>query len=252
MKWLSLLFVPLLAFAQLGLRDPAFIASGSALFGPASYDGLLAWWDADSLTYTNNTPIGETGVTPWPDRSGNGNTLANQPTPAARPLFKTNIFNGRSILRFSGAQVLGLTTAITFSNNFTVVAVMSINADSLLFGSSTANRQVRWQTTTLSFYDGVAGGSSSALSTTVSNRAMVVWRASGVTLGFRENTASRNGAASTINLNTTVDLMGVTSPFSFAIINGDVAEVLIYNRVRTDAECDNLYNNYFKPKWGLP
>jgi len=40
---------------------------------------------------------------------------------------------------------------------------------------------------------------------------------------------------------------GVTGP-----LNGDVAEVLIFPSFLSDADCDSIYDNYFKPKYGLP
>ena len=68
---------------------------------PASFSGLVAWFDASSLSgFAEDDPVGT-----WPDRSGNGND-ATQATAANQPLYKASLIGGKPGLSFDGADRL--------------------------------------------------------------------------------------------------------------------------------------------------
>ena len=84
--------------------------SAVAAFVPTGIAGLQLWLDGSDITtlYTDSaktTPVTSDGdvVGAWADKSGNGND-AVQATTADKPLYKTAIQNGKSIVRFDGAD----------------------------------------------------------------------------------------------------------------------------------------------------
>jgi hypothetical protein len=83
---------------------------------------------------------------------------------------------------------------------------------------------------------------------------MCSWRQnSTVSTGqFRENKTSRGGfsEAEFFGQSLIVNWMGNTS--YGASLLGATAEAVIYTGVLLDADMNNLYDNYFKPRWSLP
>src|SRR5439155_17313853 len=64
-------------------------------FSPAEIGGLKLWLKADALALNNNDP-----VSTWTDSSGNGNSPTSSGT--KRPTYKTNVLNGKPVVRFDG------------------------------------------------------------------------------------------------------------------------------------------------------
>ena len=99
--------------------------------------GYTAWYDASQEAYSNNDPVDS-----WTDRSANALTVSN--TLTLRPTFKTNIINGKPVIRFDGSsQFLGssgdaLGTAITPSA-YTIFVVFNAAAISTANGSTWDN-----------------------------------------------------------------------------------------------------------------
>lgn len=247
----------------MNLTDFSILAQGTAAVSPLDYGNLSAWWDAPFLGYADDTPI-DNASNKWTDRSGNNNHLI-QATAAKRPLLKTGIINGKDIVRFDSNvdpnnDVLNLTSAITFpgptvplpnQGKWTIIVVGLVTRDSVLFGYSGGNQQFRRYPSNLELMSiGNVGGSNSTLLSTAHNVVhMMTFRRTGATLSFRENKTSRGTGSN--GLDFIVDRMGITSPV-FSELAGDIGEAVIYSDNRSDAEVDNLYDNYFKTKWGLP
>lgn len=71
--------------------------SSAAAFSPTDISGLKGWYKADALSYNDGD-----SVTTWTDSSGNGYDLTQ--TTSAKPKFKTNIINGKPVVRFIESQ----------------------------------------------------------------------------------------------------------------------------------------------------
>ncbi|KHD89441.1 MAG: hypothetical protein OM95_03500 [Bdellovibrio sp. ArHS] len=67
------------------------------VFSPTQWGTLKLWLNAGTLSLTD-----ETAVQTWSDFSGTGNHATNG-TVATRPVFKTGVLNGRSVVRFNGS-----------------------------------------------------------------------------------------------------------------------------------------------------
>lgn len=219
---------------------------------PAFYANLSAWWDANNLGYADQTPIDDS-TKMFTDRSSNANHC-KQATAGARPVYKTGIINGKDVVRFDGSNdQLNTTATLTFAGDFSIFAVgqftMLAGETNVVFGKVGAGFRVTRIFTAGSVEQmGTASLANGPLSTAHGTPHMLVYRRSGSTISFRENKTSRGtGTDSDPYL---LDLMGSLNAFSYW--KGDVAEIFMYSAHRSDAECDNLYDIYLKPKWGLP
>ena len=76
--------------------DLVYVKSGGGPpFDPASIAGLKLWFDAADLGLTDGALVSS-----WTDKSGQGYHLVG--TGAQRPTYRTNVRNGKAVLRFDG------------------------------------------------------------------------------------------------------------------------------------------------------
>jgi hypothetical protein len=97
--------------------NPKLLRPKATGFDPRSISGLIGWWDFSDATQLRQTTAGATSVTADGDvvgyaldKSGNSRPMAAN-NDARRPVYKVNILNGRSAVRFDGVDdALGATT----------------------------------------------------------------------------------------------------------------------------------------------
>lgn len=205
---------------------------------PPTYPNLQGWWKADSLALNDND-----AVTTWADSSGNGRTL----TARATSNYHTNIAGSMPAVTVGGGFTF---SGVTLSGDLSIVAVVKVASDSMLLGNTTLNRQIRVDRSngnTISFY---AGGSELVSSSfTIANTLLsLAWRRAASTVSFRMNKTAEGTGADGNSL--VLNLLGDTS-FG-AGYNGYLMELLIYSSALSDSDSDTLYDNYLKPRWGLP
>ncbi|MDD4309258.1 MAG: T9SS type A sorting domain-containing protein [Candidatus Cloacimonetes bacterium] len=92
--------------------------------------GLQMWLDANALTGLNNNDP----VSSWTDQSGNAKH-AVQDTVNLRPLYKTNIINGKPAIVFDGltngtGDYLSIDGSIILNTNYTIIAVVKRTSSS--------------------------------------------------------------------------------------------------------------------------
>jgi len=86
---------------------------------PSDISGLALWLKADALSLNNNDPVAS-----WTDSSGLAND-ATQATGSKQPLYKTNIVNGKPVVRFDVTDdVLGATLDSSIPTDFTTIIVI--------------------------------------------------------------------------------------------------------------------------------
>lgn len=269
--WLrfSVLCLALGAVASSDLSDPQFLARlipSASSVTPNSFSGIAIWWKADSYSVTNNAPLGGTGYE-WIDQTGHGFDAYN-PTAEFQPVFKTSVFGSMPAVALnlsgSGLQNFVFTNLVLGVNqDYTVVGVMKmLNLDSLLLGNTTSNFQIRNRasaaTSQISSYAGASDAVSAIYSSSGSsptgptNAHMYIWRRTGDDSSqFRfDNTAITgtltNGTGQTITWNR-IGYVSYVQTFY-----GYLGEVIVYTNFLSNTDCDSLYNNYLKPRWGLP
>jgi hypothetical protein len=254
LKASSGLFVP----AVLGLVGPDAgilgrrrVAAGYTC-PPTDFSGLIAWWKADSLSLSNGDPVSS-----WTDSSGNGNTATASLT--LRPTYTTNVFGTQPGVVFDAVNDamsfpdINLGVAGMSTIPFTIIFIGFVTADAIILGGSAANvqfRKFRSSAETISKYFGVSDQSSSAFATAHNAVHMSVWKRTGGSGFFRENKTARGTfTEEAVFYDTIINRIGQTT---FGVLSGSVAEICIWNQELSTANCDCMYDGYFKPKWGLP
>jgi hypothetical protein len=231
----------------LKLADPAFLARAVAnAITPNSFANLLHWWKADSYSLADNTTIGGAGKE-WLDQKDSNDATTGTGSVAYRTAGIGGVFPS---LEFAN-ESLNI-TAFTLAGDFTIIVVAESTADDTWLGHNSGNAQIRRRrsgTNNASFYSG--SGSeviSDTFGTTAGNIVMTTWRRSGSTVSIRENKTARNSG--TNSGSTTINRIGSGAFTTTA--NGDLGELTVYTSNLSDANVDQLYDEYFKARWGLP
>jgi lysophospholipase L1-like esterase len=250
-------------------------ASGSAtkaIFNPSQISGLQLWLDAtDALFKSGNTLEATSGniVTLWPDKSGNNRAAA-----ASNGSPTVSLINGKKAIQFNGNSQLSTPAFIDSAYNaagMTMFVVAKANVTQLsnqvLAGINTPNFWVEVNgsngltTNTISTVTGlgqnanrggidgvyVSGwsgttgnegyfGVNKAIAASPTGTNMV-----GSDAGIRRTTSGSIGL-------TTARAVSVGSPGGFSYFDGLIGEVVLFNRLLTDAELA-LMQDYLMVKW---
>lgn len=207
----------------------------TTVFSPASLSNLVLWTPADQLTgLSDGDP-----VSTFTDRSGNGNDITAVTT--TRPLYKTNIINGKPALLFDGTDDF-MSVPSTLNGTLFIVAYYTL----ALFDSFDG----LW-TTTLS-----AGGSIYILGSAVTADWFGGHRAS-VTL-YKDGTATESNVTNAPHVFTSSDsvpqtgtwVVGKDRDLGLRFWNGYVAEVVMYSDVKSAGD-RSLVTAYLGAKYGL-
>ena len=242
---------------------------------PLTVSGLQLWLDAaDSSTLFDATAGGNlvttdgAAVARWADKSGLGNH-ATQTTANARPLLKTNIKNGRNVIRFDGQN-----DVINAGGNLMRSAhTMFIVVNNLAKGRGYHNLFFGITPNINGLYYGMinnsapTGGTPNKLSTGRKGVAADAQESGTTSFGtYALFSATRSGTASTLFKNGSQ--VGVNSNWTYQIdgdqlttigcenlsssnpLYGDVSEILIYNAALTTTQRQAV-ETYLNTKWAL-
>lgn len=238
---------------------------------PTSISGLQLWLDASDVAATGSNPAAGTALTTWKDKSGAGHdalTLAGQ----AAAVLVSNEINGKPVMRFTRSsltqgnvyQVAGVDIRAASMNAVTIFTVYkqgTRSGDQGIWGDDNGE----WDRFYFSSWSGYAGADNGGASLGPTNPAAIVYGA-GIPNVTRLLTAVydhgvNNGSAIYFNGQVVTRFTDNTSPTnaqsSFYIgfdgddntFNGDVADLLVYNRKLTDCEIQQV-NQYLSQKYG--
>lgn len=135
----------------------------------------------------------------------------------------------------------------------TLICVAKINGDSIWLSRGGLNRQIRAFRAGVNNYSFVATAGeviSGTLSQPATDARMNTWRhefSGGMQVDFFENATNFGGG---INGQTqTLNQIGIIDG---GPLNIDIGEMVIFDSYLTSTNITDLYNDYFKPKFGLP
>lgn len=261
------------ALAALNVMMSDNITSGVLVCTPAAIeppflsDMCGGWWKADSYPEAtlDGTVVGGAGFE-WTDSLGLGNFM-HQATVGARPVYRTNVFGTKPALQFDGADdFLSITAPLilenilgTMSDDFTIFIVFKQAAaddNGMLLCTPVTFHQIwsRGGLGTIKLYDGgtVFDSNVSAVPITdpqalcVRNKAfvsenMVTVNKTELGLFGSSNTGFRFSQFSGVE--------GAGFPTPVRYFGGYLAEIFCYCRLLTDAERNQVYDEYLKVKY---
>jgi hypothetical protein len=238
------------------------LAEQRALSLPSDIDGLVMWLKADAITgLVNNDP-----VTTWEDQSASGANDVTQATAGFKPVYKTNIINGKPVVRFDGTDDF-LQIAKTFDvllgsddSPWTIIVVFkssSIN-DGILCGATGWDHGLMQQGATSVRAQLFNAARTEAFQSDVGGLNQTAFHiATGRSEGpLGSLTAFLNGIADATpaTLPGDVDQSGwnvsVGGLENLKWFNGDIAEVLFFNHALTNKERQQV-EYYLAQKYAL-
>ena len=226
---------------------------------PTEISGLQLWLRADS-----NVTLNGTTVSTWNDCSGNGNNV-KQSTVAYQPSFVSNIINGNPVLHFDGSNDYldgGTAMCQVGTEGMSIFIIAKHNGStgyyitkSLAGGSST-----RWalgyaDNTIYDAYNGTFNG----ITRTVQNfeELSVIWNRNTLNNSLYANsekignwTLSNTSPTNSYNflLGAYNSSTGGIPPYTGYYLNGDIAEIIIYNNPLS-IENRDLIEKYLNNKY---
>lgn len=216
---------------------------------PKSIPNLALWLDADDPLTITQASGGV--VSQWDDLSGN-NRHFTQSTPSRRPAYTQNIQNGKPVIQFSYNNTQSLGNTFNLSTPNTVFYVSRIRpggvggrlltsiADNWLLGYWGGSRRQAYFNGWISPAGGIPIDSSWSLySSTQTGSLSTIWQNGAQLYSNALGVAGPNGLR--------IGCSGEVSECS----DGDVAEVIAYNRVLSTTERQYV-ESYLASKWGLP
>lgn len=222
-------------------------------FSPSNLPNLALWLKADAITGLTDGQA----VATWNDSSGNGRN-ATQATGSAQPLYKTNIVNGKPVVRFDGNSdylegtwnltLTAETVFVVFSYTGTAYARAWTQSDA---GNDNAVAgyvpTIRDASTTS--WGAVAGGTIVA-TVTMAQSTFGIFTAthSGSQIANRIN----GGTAATYNhtLNKTFTRYRAGNSTGANYLQGDIAEIIVYSRALSTTERQQV-EQYLAQKYAI-
>lgn len=221
---------------------------------PNTSTGMKVWIKADAQPLANNTSLSTTNN--LIDSAASGANVTNNTNVG---LFLTNVYNGKPIIRYDAAlscanpiNVPGGFAFNTTTNTIIVVASTSSSSSGAIFSSTGfgstpmlhANPFYWDNRTSTTVTDAIAMGASlpnslNVLVITQTDSVLVQAFQNGVFMGEKVSVAPLNGR--------TISSIGGTGGFFYG---GDLAEIILYNRVLTNAENYAIQCGLAK-KWGI-
>ena len=216
---------------------------------------LLAWYRADSIQGLADA----VAVSSWKDISGNA-TAATQATGTAQPTFRTNVLNGKPVVRFDGGDHLA-SSALTLPTTWTLFSVAKAAAAAVDQGiacmddgstnrffkhrlSATAAESIVWDTTPTLFVDSEAdAGVTSFKVRAIKREALAVTT-------YVAGTGTSTATTGTPDSGSIPLRLGCATPTPGEFLTGDIAEILLYSGALSDVDRGSV-ETYLKGKYAI-
>lgn len=259
--------------------DSGFSNTATAVVAidPTTFATPDGWWKADSFALADGTAIGDVGKE-WVDQMGVSNHYGRQTAAANRPVFHTNVFGTMPAIQFTNTddfsvqQFLDMTNgsvanAILETGSWTIICVHKSNANTAnhttngsLCGNAyvangsravTINSAVNPNSLAVIDEGLVHNNQSTVIAVGFNTLMMATYAKSGGNSVFRVNKTDQSPVAQPIG-NFKLSHIAATGNPGVDRFTGVMAEIVIYPVALTNTQLDSLYDNYFKPRWGLP
>ncbi len=205
---------------------------------PTDVPSLVYRWRADSITAANGAAVAS-----WPALAGG---VALAASGSAQPTYVASGINGQPTVRFNGTSTRMDANLAAFAQPVTVMAVAKLASASgshMIYNAegvelyAEGGLWVGW------------GGAELAAGATDTSPAALVFVANGASSTVNRNGTAVTGSAGTTGHNATVNV-GDYSAGGYRL-NGDVAEICVYQRALSTAEINTL-RSYTTARYGTP
>lgn len=213
--------------------------------------GCVAWLDGaddDVFTYSSGTLVSE-----WRDKSGKANHVANG-TASEQPSRDATL-NSKSVVNFDGTDdYLQSSVSLDLSSGSTMFAIVNCDNGSSDAGvisiNSVLSHGITIHNGSLAYFYYGSGGyhtTQSTGGTGVDNIFTKVWNGttSGNRISYKNGTQGYSTGTMSSSNSTGVYRLGKQT----TCLDGKIAEIIIYERILTDAEITKVHN-YLQNKWG--
>lgn len=229
-------------------------AGSGGPFSPDDIASLFRWYDADSLGLSDNDPVSS-----WTDLSTNADH-AVQATGSKQPVFKTGIVGGYPVVRFITDDVLEFSEIFDSSgSNGTIFVVGKMRTSGATLGTFLSTRQsavangwgFRGSSTSSTLYFHTSFSPNITLTHTDQFNLLEIKRSGLSITSYVNGSASGSGTISgftTSGYNKTS--IGAENSGTSSFLDGDIAEIIIYNTALSDADRGNV-ETYLLNKYGI-
>jgi hypothetical protein len=241
---------------------------------PRDFSGLVLWLDAEDPSNNGTQFPDGTALATWKDKSGKA-AVFTQSTGSLQPIYKTNILNGKPIVRFDGVDDY-MPSVSAFAANVFTSGTFTIFIVGMLTSVTGTKRAYGFRGTTIS--DGMAGGNNGgkAIFTAYGNAdynstsATVFVNSTYTNLlaffspgsqtctdykneAFIETISGVNGFGASLNRNVFIGAGMSLSVTADSFWGGDIAEMIIYNNnmLASNKNAAFTISRYLALKWGL-
>ena len=219
---------------------------------PNDISGLKLWLKASAVAGSDGDAIGT-----WADSSDAAFASFTQATAANKPLLKTgaNGINSQNVLRFDGTNdtltSAGVESSLIANNAYTILAVLKTSAsgnDCIISGVDAT-----WGLTVTTTPTAKINNDADVQTIAITNAtaAIVTAQHSAGQITIRKNNgayAANVASGNTSALTTTLAIGERTGAADF--YTGDIAEIIVYNRVLSEAE-EVLVRRYLNAKYAI-
>jgi len=224
---------------------------------PSTISGLTLWMIADDLALIDGA-----AVSVWPNDRGSGAGTFDQGTGSAKPVYKTGIVNGHSVVRFDGTGdfllgSLALSAYFTDSASTMFVVAKKDNVDvEYMFGGNNATPQISLGASSAGVIAGNNDGSADTATEPgdpVAGFFIATWMhdSGQIRAGFsdtRDASLTSVASGNTTAL-THISIVGGTSGAA-SLWDGDIAEILIWNVALSQSDRQSV-ESYLALKYGI-
>jgi hypothetical protein len=203
---------------------------------PDSISGLVLWLRADDLALADGA-----AVSSWTDRS-TSSANASQGAAGAQPTYQSNQINGRAVVRFSNTATKDFMTG-TLPTGYGDLAVFVAgkmsnvsSSDGVFFGFGSNDPSLLSSGGNFAVDDGSVGAFSDLSLSNGQTFLLTLWRAASVGYLASRNGSITNDSAKFVGFANTATSYSVgSSNGTLGMLDGDIAENIVYNSDLTGA-----------------
>ncbi len=230
---------------------PVVSSSADSVFAPTDVAQLVSWWKADALSLSDANP-----VSTWPPTAGLENSALTQ-TGSNRPTYRTSRINGLPSVAFASASSQSLDTGAWITSRAVPNTVFTAFRYGTITGNLYSGRSGVFNYAGLlagKLDIGTGGGGGVSTEADLDNDWHVlgaVYNGAATALYLDGRRAVATGTTSTgASANLPGLRMGSNSSGSGAYLDGEIAELVVYDAALTPAEVAQVMS-YLGTKYGL-